>query len=346
MGNESQHKKKSISASELQTYVMIIQAKLTQTRNKKVLEIQRKRNEIKELLKEKGLELAKAKMETILQLEDDITVYDILGTLFEKIKEKCSYLLYYDKCPEDLRASLDTIIYASCRIDIQEIQTFREHIKEKYGENYIFDASSNRSQLVNINVVEKLRMKVPQEQIINTRLRKLCQEYNIDYVFPQDLIQFNDSLFETSNNNQFQNYPANFSKYSKDAIQFSQINFNQNQPFSSIPNLLNLSQPQYTQYNTNQPLYQNPNFTLGGNNVNLDYNNQVYDSKTNNTKSEYNLPGLKTINYDKNLELKNEPNSENNDRTINENKGNNKCNNEYTDTNENKKDENFKKTPQ
>jgi len=92
MGNEPQPKKKAISASELQTYAMIIQAKLTQTRNKKVMEIERKRNEIKELLKEKGIELAKAKMETILQLEDMITVYDILGTLFEKIKEKCSYL--------------------------------------------------------------------------------------------------------------------------------------------------------------------------------------------------------------------------------------------------------------
>ena len=54
MGNEQPKQQKVVSSSELQTYVMIIQAKLTQGRNKKVLEISKKRNEIKELLKEKG----------------------------------------------------------------------------------------------------------------------------------------------------------------------------------------------------------------------------------------------------------------------------------------------------
>jgi vacuolar protein sorting-associated protein IST1 len=325
---------------------MIIQAKLTQTRNKKVMEIERKRNEIKELLKEKGIELAKAKMETILQLEDMITVYDILGTLFEKIKEKCSYLLYYDKCPEDLRASLDTIIYASCRIEMPEIQTLREHFKQKYGENYIYEASSNRSQLVNINVVEKLRMKVPQEQIIISRLRMLCQEFKIDYVFPQDIIQINNNMFEGFNNNQFQNQQQYVSVNDKDPIQYSQLNFNQNQPFSSMPGLINYGQSHFGQYNPNQTFMQNSNITFGGNNEHTNYpnpsSNQIYDSHLNNIKSEFNLPSLKTINYDKNAELKNEKGSESNKSTPYESNSQSKT----PDTSIEKKDDNFKNTPQ
>jgi len=156
---------------------MIIQARMTQMRNKKVLEISKKTKEIRDLLLEKGLELAKAKMETIIQEEDYITVFDILGTLLERVKEKCSYMCLNDKCPEDLRATLDTIIFASFRLEIDELHIFRQNISIKYGEIYIQDASHNKGGLCNANVVEKLRMKVPQDQVVISRLKQLCKDF-------------------------------------------------------------------------------------------------------------------------------------------------------------------------
>ena len=243
--------------------------------NKKILEIGKKRNEIIELLKEKGLELAKAKMETILQEEDTITVFDILGTLLEKIKEKCSYILYHDKCPEDLRATLDTIIYASCRLEIEEMHTFRQHIKVKYGDIYIIDASSNKSQLVNLNVVEKLRMKVPQEHVIISRLKQVCKEKQIEYVFPQEIQPMNNMMEGYNINHQNQmhfnpiqpGYDNNLpTKSIIDDNPYSQMNFNQNQAFNSIPNLGNNNMSSSLQYNPGQYNNQNQNNNQSQNN--------------------------------------------------------------------------------
>jgi hypothetical protein len=176
-------------------------------------------------------------METILQDEDLITVYDILGTLMEKIKDKCSYMLLHPRCPEDIRATLDTIIYASCRLNIDELHTFRNNIQIKYGVNYIEDASSNKSQLANINVVDKLRMKVPSEQILVSRIRQICQEFGVDFIFPQE-IHFSGEPFQ---NNEIAFNPI----YGKNDIikpnfsggYNSNNEFQQNQGFESVPNI-------------------------------------------------------------------------------------------------------------
>jgi len=185
---------------------MIIQAKLTQERNKKTIDINKKRNEIKELLKDKSLEIAKAKMENIMQTEDLITVYDILGTLIEKIKEKCSYILNNKIVPEDLRAHLDTIIFASYRLEIEELHFFRENMRIQYGDSYISDASCNKAELCNVNVVEKLRVRHPQEEVIINRLKEICKEFSIEYVFPQKMPQIAnlcDNNIMMNNMNQF-----------------------------------------------------------------------------------------------------------------------------------------------
>jgi len=132
---------------------------------------------------------------------------------------------------------LDTIIYAACRLEIDELHAFRNNIKIKYGDGYILDASSNKSQLVNINVVEKLRMKVPQEKVIITRLKQLCKEFAIDYIFPEEIQpmtnmtpaffggdqgQFNPNFNMVGYEN---NYPT---KTSIDESPYNNLNFTQN----------------------------------------------------------------------------------------------------------------------
>ena len=69
MGNQQEVKKggekRKLSAPELQTHIMIVQAKLTQSRNKKVELIKKKRQEIIKCLNENSLDIAKAKMEIV-----------------------------------------------------------------------------------------------------------------------------------------------------------------------------------------------------------------------------------------------------------------------------------------
>ena len=95
MGNDNKKDKGPTVAPpvrpiEIRTYVMTCQNKMSLYRNKKVYEIKKKKDEAISALKQNNLDIAKAKMESIIRLEDTITVYDILVV----ISLPLGYLLY------------------------------------------------------------------------------------------------------------------------------------------------------------------------------------------------------------------------------------------------------------
>lgn len=180
---------KTPTVMEVKTYIMVTQGKLTLNRNKKVQSIKKKKQEIIECLKERNLDVAKAKMDSMIREEDSVTVYDILGTLCEILKERVTYLFNATECPEDIRAPLLTIIYASTRIDLEELHKLRELIRTKYGDEFIAKGDSNDGELVNRNVIEKLKVKPIADTFITIRLKQLCKEQKLEIDFPSDYEQ-------------------------------------------------------------------------------------------------------------------------------------------------------------
>ena len=192
MGNDNKKSKGSTVAPpvrpiEIKTYVMSCQNKMSLYRNKKIYEIKKKKDEAIAALKQNNLDIAKAKMESIIRLEDTITVYDILGPLCEILKERITYLCEAQEVPPDLKAQLDTIIYASSRIDVDDLYTLRNLVLRKYGSYYIEAADQNKDGLVNVNVVEKLKIKPPVDAFLTIRLKQLCKEKKINYEFPEEI---------------------------------------------------------------------------------------------------------------------------------------------------------------
>jgi len=186
MGNQQKEPKaKILNPTELQTYIMVTQVKLNQGRNKKIALIKKKQDEIIKNLNDNNLDIAKAKMESLMREEDYITVYDILGPLCEILKEKVTYIMTSKECPADLRASLDTLIYSSTRLEIEELHFIREFIKQKFTNIYVDKANSNIDKLVNINVVDKLTVKPYPEAELICRLKTICERENIQFSFPQ-----------------------------------------------------------------------------------------------------------------------------------------------------------------
>ena len=191
MGNDNKKSKAPVAPPvrpiEIKTYVMSCQNKMSLYRNKKVYEIKKKKDEAIAALKQNNLDIAKAKMESIIRLEDTITVYDILGPLCEILKERITYLCEAQEVPPDIKAQLDTIIYASSRIDVDDLYQLRSLVQRKYGAYYIEAADQNKDGLVNINVVEKLKIKPPVDAFLTIRLKQLCKEKKINYEFPEEI---------------------------------------------------------------------------------------------------------------------------------------------------------------
>lgn len=271
MGNQDTKKKidvKKLNPAELQTYLMVTQAKLTQSRNKKVEMIKKKRREIVQTLEDGNLDIAKAKMESVLRDEDYITVFDILGPLCEILKEKVTYLLYSDKCPEDLRATVDTIIYASNRLELDELHRVRLMIAYRYGDIYISKANSNTDQLVNVNVLEKLKVKPAADQYLTARLKQLCKDEKINFEFPQDYVAPIMTSFEPINNNPHQNNFNQMIQQQNQFVQGSQGNFNHSQ------------QNNFQNYQPQQQNFNNQTFQGDQSQFNS-YNNQNVNKQNN-----------------------------------------------------------------
>ena len=191
MGNEQKDKGPVVqppTPAEIKTFIMIAQTKLSLFRNKKIDIIKKKKLEIAKCLKENNLDVAKAKMDSLIREEDAITSYDILGPLLEILKERVTYIISSSECPPDLRAQLDSVIYASIRLDLEELMKLRDLILRKYGSAYIQKAENNVDKLVNINLVEKLKIKPASDAFLIIRLKQLCKEKKIPFEFPEDVI--------------------------------------------------------------------------------------------------------------------------------------------------------------
>ena len=190
MGNDQKPKGPPVvmpTPAEIKTFIMITQTKLNLFRNKKLDIIKKKKLEIAKSLKENNLDVAKAKMDSLIREEDYITAYDILGPLLEILKERVTYIISNNECPPDLRAQLDSVIYASTRLEFEELFKLRDLILRKYGSAYIQKAENNVDKLVNINLVEKLKIKPASDAFLIIRLKQLCKEKKIPFEFPSEI---------------------------------------------------------------------------------------------------------------------------------------------------------------
>ena len=80
-------------------------------------------------------------------------------------KSKLNLLAPSGECPISLRPPLDSIVYASKKLNIDELNQLREKISKMYGEDYIKKASNNEDQIVNQELIQKLNETIPEETI-------------------------------------------------------------------------------------------------------------------------------------------------------------------------------------
>ena len=266
MGNDNNKSKgpkvaPPVRPIEIKTYVMSCQNKMSLYRNKKIYEIKKKKDEAIAALKQNNLDIAKAKMESIIRLEDTITVYDILGPLCEILKERITYLCEAQEVPPDIKAQLDTIIYASSRIDVDDLFTLRNLVQRKFGTYYIEAADQNKDGLVNVNVVEKLKIRPPVDAFLTIRLKQLCKEKKLNYEFPEEIAPD----FGSGMDNQFGGGQPN--PYA--------VNDMGNNPYGPGPGMGNNNNP-YGGGNNNNP------YAMGNNNMGPgnDFDSYMKNSQT------------------------------------------------------------------
>ena len=113
--------------------------------------MKKKDDEIYAALKQRNLDLSLQRMESYLKDENYVSVLLILKNIFDNIKVKSALMVSSKECPVSLRPPLDSIIYASSRLKLEELNDLIDKIKQMYGENYINKAKNNEDEIVNQN---------------------------------------------------------------------------------------------------------------------------------------------------------------------------------------------------
>ena len=171
MGSSSS---KRSDEKELENLIIISQKSCAGCKKEKEANIHRIKEELITLLNKKELNISKEKMSLILKEEDYITIYDLLNRILECLKKKCTNIVTNSTCPYELKVHLHSIIYAANRLEIKELKEFMEKIKKLYGSEFISKVIDNKDNLVNVVIVEKLKINFFSEQLIKERLKQLC----------------------------------------------------------------------------------------------------------------------------------------------------------------------------
>ena len=148
-------------------------------REKRMETIRKKRKDLSNYFKQEHMDIAMSKTEDILKDEKYVSIMDTLNELFEKIKNKINSLAGSKECPIALRPPLDSVIYASTRLNIEELNQLREKISQMYGSDYIKKASNNEDQIVNQELIKKLNENTFSKEIIKGRLVTFINEEKV-----------------------------------------------------------------------------------------------------------------------------------------------------------------------
>ncbi len=126
-------------------------------------------------------EKARIRAEAIIRDDNTIEAYEILQLHCELICERMHLIGHCKHCPPDLLSCVSTLMWASCVVDIPELQTIRTQFRCKYGKEFELRALQNVQGVVNHRVARKLSVRPPPAHEVQMYLEKIAEEQEVDW---------------------------------------------------------------------------------------------------------------------------------------------------------------------
>mmetsp|Transcript_19236 Transcript_19236/g.24791 ORF Transcript_19236/g.24791 Transcript_19236/m.24791 type:complete len:328 (-) Transcript_19236:298-1281(-) len=171
------------SSTKLKVQLKMAVSRIQIASNKKGALLKQSRREVAKMLTEKPPkeEMAGIKAEALIRDDQMIEALEILQLQCELIHERIKLIDVSKKCPEDLLAVVSTIIWASHRVDIQELILVRKQFRAKYGKKFEDDALANKNNVLNERVVGKLSVQPPAAYLVQCYLERICEHEKINW---------------------------------------------------------------------------------------------------------------------------------------------------------------------
>lgn len=105
--------------------------------------------------------------------------YEIIELMCELVHERARHLTNHPDCPVDLLEAVTTVLWASTRVDISELEGARKQLIKKFGKEFFESANNNEANTVNSRVVHKLNISPPEPLLVRRYLKEIAAEYNV-----------------------------------------------------------------------------------------------------------------------------------------------------------------------
>lgn len=157
--------------------------------NKKSALLKQQKREIANLLVEEPPKEEKARIRAESLIRDDNTIeaYEILQLSCELLAERLQLISTTEGCPPDLVGTISSLLWASNRVDIQELGEIRKQFKLKYGKKFEEDAMMNAGGVINERILVKLSVQPPSAMLVQAYLLKIAEEFEVDWRPQQEL---------------------------------------------------------------------------------------------------------------------------------------------------------------
>ena len=165
------------------TVLKMAVSRFTMASNKKSALMKQQMREISKMLGENPPKEEKARIraEALISSDGTIEAYEILQLTCELLFERIKLITNSTTCPEDLKSSVATLIWASNRVDIKELSEIRVHLRKKFGQKFDLDAFENKDGICNERIVAKLSFQPPTAYLVQTYLEKIADQFGVDW---------------------------------------------------------------------------------------------------------------------------------------------------------------------
>ena len=119
---------------------------------KKISLNQTARREIAQLLEKSKEESARVRVENIIREDLTIEALELLELYTETLLARFSLLDSFKHCDPAISESVNTLIYAAPRVDVQELLQVRDQLLSKFGKEFGLAAMENHNDVVNPRV--------------------------------------------------------------------------------------------------------------------------------------------------------------------------------------------------
>jgi len=153
------------------------------TVNKKSALMKQQMREIAKLLNEKPPKEEKARIRAEALIRDDGTIeaYEILQLSCELLSERIKLISSEKNCPDDLKGTIATLIWASQRVEIPELLVITKQFKSKYGKKFVQDSLENKDGICNERIMARLSFQPPSAFLVHTYLEKIADQFDVDW---------------------------------------------------------------------------------------------------------------------------------------------------------------------